>query len=62
MPGTKWHVGHIIGAEDGGAPTLANVGPEHAACSHKSGGKRGAQITNGRRRRRSNSSKGIRPW
>jgi len=62
MPGSKWHVGHIIGAEFDGEPTLANVGPEHARCSTSSGGKRGAQITNARRRGQSNRAKGIRAW
>lgn len=69
MPGDKWQVGHRHGAMDGGEPTLANTGPSHAwcpwcqrACNQSAGGKRGAQITNRRRRNRSNASKGIRPW
>ena len=60
-PTDSWHVGHRVSAENGGLPSLSNVGPEHATCSHRSGGQRGAQITNARRRRR-NSSKGLREW
>lgn len=62
QPGDKWHVGHIVPAELGGQPVLSNVAPEHAGCSHSSGGKRGAQIVNARRQQRANGSKGIRPW
>lgn len=62
MPGSKWHVGHIIAAEDGGAPILANVRPEHAKCSNSSGGKRGAQIINRRRRSLNDRDEGIRTW
>ncbi len=62
LPTDKWHVGHIVGAEDGGQPVYSNVRPEHARCSNQSGGRRGAQITNARRRAQSNRSKGIREW
>ena len=62
MPTDKWDVGLIRSAEAGGQPVLSNVRPEHRKCSRKSGGKRGAQLTNARRRRASNSSKGIPSW
>ena len=62
MPGSRWHVGHIIAAEEGGQPVYSNVRPEHASCSHRSGGKRAAQIVNARRSARSKASKGIRAW
>jgi 5-methylcytosine-specific restriction endonuclease McrA len=54
----SWHVGHRVAAEDGGRPRLANVGPAHARCNLKSGGKRGARVTNARR----NRAKDIREW
>lgn len=68
-PDDKWQVGHRQGAADGGPPTLANTGPSHSwcpyckrACNQSAGGKRGAKVTNAQRRRRSNSSKGLREW
>ncbi|MBP1326726.1 hypothetical protein JOF28_001958 [Leucobacter exalbidus] len=62
MPGAKFDVAHIQGAEHGGAPALGNVGPAHPQCNRSAGGKRGAQITNQGRRAATNRSKGIRNW
>lgn len=67
----RWQVGHRRDAMDQGKPTLANVGPVHCKsfdklgrttwprnCNQKAGGRRGAAITNGRRRQ----AQDIRPW
>lgn len=67
----KWQVGHRQDAGKGGPPTLANVGPVHCKtidqhgrfiwsrnCNQIAGGKAGAAITNGRRRK----TQDIRPW
>lgn len=62
MPGMKFDVAHIHGAEHGGAASLANVGPAHVGCNRSAGGKRGAQITNRGRRAATNRAKGIRSW
>ena len=62
MPGQKWDVAHIHNAEHGGQPTLANVGPAHQECNRRAGGKRGAQITNRKRRASADRGKGIRAW
>ena len=46
MPGSAWHVDHWpIPREMGGTETW----PAHALCNMSAGGKRGAEITNGRR-------------
>lgn len=53
-----WHVGHIRGAANGGQPTRANTGPEHARCNLEDGGREGAAVVNARRRR----AQGMRSW
>lgn len=46
MPGSSWHVDHWpVPREMGGTDTW----PAHAMCNMSAGGKRGAEITNGRR-------------
>jgi hypothetical protein len=55
---TQWHVGHREDAADGGMPTRANTGPEHARCNLRAGGRRGAAAVHNRRA----SQRGIRPW
>lgn len=62
MPDAKFDVAHIQAAEFGGAPTLTNVGVAHQHCNRKQGGKRGAQITNRKRRTPTDRGKGIRAW
>jgi hypothetical protein len=62
MPDMKWDVSHRQSAEHGGVPTLGNVGPGHERCNRSKGGKRGAQITNGLRRAKTDRAQGIRPW
>lgn len=58
MPGTTWHVAHIIPASQGGQTTIANCGPAHASCNLADGGRLGAAITNQTRR----DAQGLRPW
>lgn len=66
MPEHSWQVGHIVDAMDGGTSANPNnVGPSHAfcpwcrkRCNQVAGGRRGAAVTNGRRR----ASLGRRVW
>jgi len=53
-----WHAGHRVDAALGGTASASNVGPVHASCNLKAGGRLGARIVNSRRQR----SKDIRPW
>ena len=53
---SPWHVGHVVDRMDGGPDIPANTRPECAKCNTRAGGKRGAAITNARRRKPSTSS------
>lgn len=56
-----WHVGHKRAASlPGSSAAAANVGPAHARCNLRSGGKLGAKVTNQRRRRAAQPD--IRDW
>lgn len=57
-PDQKWHAGHVTAAAAGGEPTSGNVGPVHASCNLRAGGRAGAAVTNGRR----HTTNGLRPW
>lgn len=57
-----WHVGHRLGAASGGKPTPQNVGPAHAKCNLRDGGRVGARITNARRNASRIREKDIRSW
>lgn len=48
QPEDRWHVAHILAAVDGGRTTVDNVGPAHADCNMRAGGRRGAAMTGGR--------------
>lgn len=61
-PGQSWHVAHLIPASQGGRTVASNVGPAHARCNLKSGGKLGAATVNRRRRAASNATTGRRSW
>ena len=61
-PGQVWHVAHLTPAERDGATTRANTGIAHARCNTRAGGKRGAAITNARRRAAQHRGEGIRAW
>lgn len=56
----RWHVGHRPGhdAHLGKRAQLQHVGPAHALCNLRDGGRTGARIVNARRQ----ASKDIRPW
>lgn len=57
LPGQAWHADHYpIPLEHGGTVTH----PAHARCNTSAGGKRGAQITNGRKLIARNRGKNIR--
>jgi hypothetical protein len=60
---TTWHVGHRDGAAQGGQPTRANTGAEHARCNLSAGGKLGAAITHRRVQAGDPAAgRGIRQW
>lgn len=50
LPGQPWHADHIVPREQGGSDDPSNLWPAHEHCNTSDGGKRGAQITNARRR------------
>lgn len=58
MPGSRWHADHWpVSREAGGTATA----PAHERCNTRAGGRRGAQITNSRRRTRvAANDRGIR--
>lgn len=62
LPEQKWHVGHRLDAMNGGRPTLANVGPAHAKCNLRAGGKLGAAVSNARRRKPRPSNSAEMQW
>ena len=57
-PEQTWHVGHIVAASHGGTMTMDNVGPSHARCNTKAGGRIGAAMTTRTRR----ATRDIREW
>jgi len=60
-PDQNWHVGHKVAASaPGSSAGTANVGPAHATCNLKAGGKLGAAKTNARRRAKLQPD--IRDW
>ena len=62
VKGQSWHVAHIIPASQGGRTVASNVGPAHARCNLRAGGKLGAAVVNRRRRTTDDASKGRRQW
>jgi len=58
LPGSNWHVAHIVPASQGGKTIASNVGPAHANCNLKAGGRLGAATVN----RRKQNEKGRRSW
>jgi 5-methylcytosine-specific restriction endonuclease McrA len=60
--GQAWHVAHLIPASQGGQTIASNVGPAHARCNLKAGGKMGAATVNRRRRASAEASSGRRSW
>lgn len=59
---TTWHVGHILDAARGGRPVWGNIGPVHAGCNLRDGGKLGAALTNSAKRDAQRGSAGLRSW
>lgn len=60
--GQDWHVAHLTPASRGGRTARDNVGPAHARCNQRAGGRLGAAVVNARRARHSRMIGGIRPW
>jgi len=58
MAGQAWHVAHLVPASQGGQTVASNVGPAHARCNLKAGGRLGARTSNTRRL----AETGRRPW
>ena len=50
LPGMEWDMGHLEDLAVGGAAVADQMLPEHRGHNRSSGGKLGAQITNGKRR------------
>lgn len=51
-PADNWHVGHILAAAHGGTNDAWNLGPTHARCNTRAGGKIGASISNAKRKKK----------
>lgn len=60
--GQSWHVAHLVPAAAGGTTTAANVGPAHARCNLRAGGRMGAAVTNRRRSSAAAAAQGRRSW
>jgi hypothetical protein len=67
-PEHKWQVGHIeplssFEAEGyAGSKTAENLGPSHTGCNARAGGRLGAAKTNGTKRTKSRTEKGLPEW
>jgi len=68
-PEQRWHVGHRPGhdASSGRRATIRDVGPAHAGCNLRDGGRAGARKTNAKRALKARLSPteprgGARPW
>lgn len=57
QPGQAWDAGHRVDLADDMTGTHGTL-PEHRSCNRSAGGRRGAAITNARRRAASN----MRAW
>jgi 5-methylcytosine-specific restriction endonuclease McrA len=65
QPVTKdqtWHVAHLNPAMLGGKTTSTNVGPAHAKCNLRAGGRMGAAVTNAKRSTQEQTKEGRRSW
>jgi 5-methylcytosine-specific restriction endonuclease McrA len=60
--GQAWHVAHLIPASQGGRTIAGNVGPAHARCNLRAGGKLGAATSNRRRASARTLEAGRRSW
>lgn len=60
--GQKWHVDHLVPRELGGqALGLAYTWPAHDHCNTSDGGKRGAEITNAKKRAKKMNTNNTEP-
>lgn len=62
--GQRWQVAHRAGSEQrhGQRATIRDVGPAHADCNQRDGGRTGAAIVNRQKRRQQQITKDIRAW